>query len=303
MALTSKKLVDTHRVGGGWCRRPGKRGKVKNPEVLKLRRDKVQTEEFTDTETGETYTDLRDSTPAPRRGVRPQGWNRKDFGENLNPLWRYLQKQTGRNWDKVYSEICGIMDRRSTVGGHIFEHLFDFVVVANEVRIINGVPNRVRPYLDGFEPITYKGNVGEWGCFYVDPRDNKLKHGVKPKPPEWEVRAKNRTKLVTDNTRDLGGNRWFCRDTKSGLWYRVVYKPQVWHHYTQEVTRWKREGRHSYATDPYGRMIPVKEVVHRKEALVAEAPHPDTLVLPKVDKDMVLASCRSASKKDLRNYV
>ena len=270
-----------------------------------MRRENLDLYEFEDEDTGETRVNFADKTDTPKtRNARPIGWDRKEFGENLNPLWRYLQKQVGRNWDKVYSEICGKMDRRSAVGGHIFEHLFDYVVVAKMVQVIDGVPNSANPYRDGgFEPITYKGNVGEWGCFYVDPRDNKLKSGVKPKPPEWEVRAKNRTKLFANNTRDLGGNRWICRDPKSGFWYRVEYKPQVWHHYTQEVTRWKREGRHSYATDPYGRLIPIKEVVHRKESLVAEASHPSTLVLPKVDKDMVLASCRSASKKDLRDYV
>ena len=262
MALTAKKLVDCHKEGGGHSRRPGKRGRCKNPDVLRMRRENLALEQVV-TEEGEVYLDLADTAPSPRRGVRPQGWDRKSFGENLNPLWRYLQKSVGRNWDTVYSELCSKMDRRGTVSGHIFEHMFDYVVTADRVTLVEGKPH-VMGY-DGPEPVTYRGNVRERQCFWVGPRDGKLKVGLKPLPTRWEVERKNRAKLFAGNTRDLGDNLWLCRDPESGLWYRVVYKPQIWHHYTQEVTRWKREGKHSYATDPDGRLIPIKEVIHRRD--------------------------------------
>lgn len=300
MALTAKKLVDCHKEGGGFSRRPGKRGRCKNPDVLRMRRENLALEQVV-TEDGEVYLDLADTAPAPRRGVRPhQGWLRKSFGENLNPLWRYLQKSVGRNWDTVYSELCSKMDRRGTVSGHIFEHMFDYVVTADRVTLVEGKPH-VMGY-DGPEPITYRGSVGERQCFWVGPRDGKLKVGLKPLPTRWEVERKNRAKLFTGNTRDLGDNLWLCRDPESGLWYRVTYKPQVWHHYTQEVFSYKRLANGMTARDPRGFMIRVSERVPRKEALVKGAPCPQTLVLPDLGKDMVLAECRSASKKDLKTY-
>jgi hypothetical protein len=43
-------------------------------------------------------------------GVRRDAIRRggeKHLNENLQPLWRYLERQVGRPWNKVYSEICG----------------------------------------------------------------------------------------------------------------------------------------------------------------------------------------------------
>ena len=294
MALTSKKLVDTHRIGGGYARRSGKRGRCKNLEVLRMRRDKIELEEVVD-EDGVMYLDLSDRYDSPRvKSTRPKIWYRKDFGENLNPLWRFLQKSVGRNWDSVYSDLCSRMDQRGAVTGHLFQHLFDFVTTSENITLIEGKPHRKG--WNGLSPVTYRGKVGEFWNFWVDPRDGKLKVGSKPSPHKWEQENKNRTERLTNNTRDLGNREWLCRDSESGLWYRIRYEPQSWHYYTKECTRWKRgpkgwdHTRETYLKDC-------------KEALIEEASHPGTLVLPKVDKDMVLTSCKSASKKDLRDYV
>lgn len=47
----------------------------------------------------------------------------KEFSDNDNPLRRYLQKQVGRPWDAVYSEICAVADRRSLSGYHLLQHV------------------------------------------------------------------------------------------------------------------------------------------------------------------------------------
>src|SRR5580700_1309139 len=64
----------------------------------------------------------------------------KDLNENLAPLRRYLEKQAGRPWDKVYSEICKTIDTRSAIGLHVLQHINDFV--ATNVFIENGVVYR-----------------------------------------------------------------------------------------------------------------------------------------------------------------
>ncbi len=50
--------------------------------------------------------------------------NHKNFNDLIGPLRRFLRANIDRPWDKVYSDICRSIDRRSTVGNHLFQHLF-----------------------------------------------------------------------------------------------------------------------------------------------------------------------------------
>ena len=182
------KLVETYRTGSGKFRRSGagkKKGKCMNPDVARMRRERVDLEEYID-EDGEKCVDLVEravlvQTPK----ARPVSWNRKEFGENLNPLWRYLQKQVGRPWDAVYSEVCENMDRRSAVGAHIFQHLYDFAIPAREVVFVDDKPHRLT-WSGTPEPIAYSGKVGQFGNFWVDPRDGILKKGTKAQERPWD---------------------------------------------------------------------------------------------------------------------
>ena len=60
---------------------------------------------------------------APIARGRQYGWNAKEFSDLLGPLRRYLRKQVGRPWNKVWSEITGTLDSRSLTGQHIFDHI------------------------------------------------------------------------------------------------------------------------------------------------------------------------------------
>jgi hypothetical protein len=51
------------------------------------------------------------------------GWNAKEFSDVLGPLRKYLRKQVGRPWDKVYSELSQTLDKRSLTGLHIWDHI------------------------------------------------------------------------------------------------------------------------------------------------------------------------------------
>lgn len=66
-----------------------------------------------------------------RQGMRlpynPRFYQRKDFGENLSPLYRWLNKQVGRPWNKVFQELNQNFDRRKVINNHIFEHVEGFV--------------------------------------------------------------------------------------------------------------------------------------------------------------------------------
>lgn len=56
----------------------------------------------------------------------------KMLNENLAPLRRYLEKQAGRPWNHVYSEIAANLRPSSTVQQHVRDHLKDFVALNPE---------------------------------------------------------------------------------------------------------------------------------------------------------------------------
>jgi len=63
------------------------------------------------------------------RRARAERGERKQLNENLAPLRRYLEKQVGRPWDKVYSEIAAHLRVDSAVQQHVRDHLRDFVAI------------------------------------------------------------------------------------------------------------------------------------------------------------------------------
>jgi hypothetical protein len=90
----SKVLVTTPRIGSS----------NKNFEVKKDRRS------FKNKKNHEDLPSYSSMKP------RSSSWeDRKSLNEYLNPLIRYLNKNVGRPWDKVYSDICKNMDKRTPV--------------------------------------------------------------------------------------------------------------------------------------------------------------------------------------------
>jgi hypothetical protein len=63
------------------------------------------------------------ATRAPIARRHEYGWEAKEFSDLLGPLRRYLRKQVGRPWEKVWSEITSTLDSRSLTGSHIFDHI------------------------------------------------------------------------------------------------------------------------------------------------------------------------------------
>lgn len=68
-----------------------------------------------------------------------RNWGGKVLNENLAPLRRYLERQVGRPWNKVYAEISAHLRPISAVQQHVRDHLHDFVAVtprrlANQLR-------------------------------------------------------------------------------------------------------------------------------------------------------------------------
>jgi hypothetical protein len=62
-----------------------------------------------------------------REGMKIRGRAGKSLNEHLAPLRRYLGKQVGRPWDKIFADVCRFLDRNSAVQDHVRDHLDDYV--------------------------------------------------------------------------------------------------------------------------------------------------------------------------------
>ena len=59
---------------------------------------------------------------------------RKEFNDKLGPMYRWLERQLGRPWDEVHSEVTKTFDTRTTAGRHIVnDHLLSSVEVTEPV--------------------------------------------------------------------------------------------------------------------------------------------------------------------------
>jgi len=77
--------------------------------------------------------------PPGREGIKACWQGRtKELNEHLGPLRRYLDKQVGRPWDKVFSEICAHINRNSAVQDHVRDHVAEYVTT--HVILVDGVP-------------------------------------------------------------------------------------------------------------------------------------------------------------------
>ena len=141
----------------------------------------------------------------------------KSFDDHLAPLKRYLQKQVGRPWNDVFSEICEHSDTGSVVKMHVREHVAGFVV------------QHVRRGRDGalYCTLQYSGEaklVDSWQEFYVDPDDGLLK-SVRElckqlgTIPIRERLKKNRKRQKPSYVRQVSRLAWHMKF--EGIWYLV----------------------------------------------------------------------------------
>lgn len=143
------------------------------------------------------------------------GWGAKEFTDVLNPLRRYLRKQVGRPWDKIYSEMNRSLDKRTTAGQHIWDHVLMEVETHTHLgpdgKTVYPAP-RWR-WLD-------EQNRTPVGGLYVHPRTRLLCSA----PGYYEVARKRRarekaaqpvTAIKIDDTRRL--------EVIEGIWYACEY--------------------------------------------------------------------------------
>ena len=110
-----------------------------------------------------------------------RGRGTKGLNENLAPLARWLRRQVGRPWDKVYSELSAGVSVRSAVQHHVRQHLPDLVVLHPEE--IDGVLHQLGTWRAP-QPL------GRWKeQLYVCPRTRLLR--LQPKLPKAKPPAQS----------------------------------------------------------------------------------------------------------------
>ena len=207
-----KLLVTTPRIGSS----------LKNKEVKEARRTAREGD----------YDNLpRNSSMKPKF----RKWDeRKQLNEYLKPLVRYLAKNCGRPWNKVYSEICENMDRRGIVQDHIFQHLFQFVE-------LHPIFKDGRPHSTGYGGLSRLYKSG-W-TFYVD-KTGALREPKEKRPP-WKTDKENPNLIKTDN------DSIFLLKREDGTWFKVSLEDwpdiDLSQHYTSNGPKWAIEslGPHS----------------------------------------------------------
>jgi hypothetical protein len=138
------------------------------------------------------------------------------LNENLAPLRRYLERQVGRPWNKVYSEIAAGLRVTNTVQQHVRDHVSDFV----ELRPRRGIRTRYSVFYE------LEGRVALWHQpLYVDPRDGILKRT--DRLPEEKARrrreaARNRRKPPVERIAIATDRELRLID---GVWYELLLAP------------------------------------------------------------------------------
>jgi hypothetical protein len=180
-----KVLVTTPRYGST----------MKNQQVGNLRREKI-----TQDHEGPTHASMR---PNAARYT-----DRKQLNENLSPLLRYLRKNCGKPWDKIYSEIRRKNPLGNAVTEHIYQHLFDFVELNPVIK--DNIPyestGRYRIYRDS------------WPGFYV----NKAGILIQPKKNRPQYKAPKNPRVIK-----IDDDSYLVQRKTDSVWFMICYSKPV----------------------------------------------------------------------------
>lgn len=75
-----------------------------------------------------TYDHIDDVPPGGKVSIRrPYRSNSFNFSDHISPLRRFIEKQIGRKWDDVFSEISKQFPSGGVLNDHIRGHVWDFI--------------------------------------------------------------------------------------------------------------------------------------------------------------------------------
>jgi hypothetical protein len=156
--------------------------------------------------------DLERLADLPRaEGMRRPHVDRKASSDLLGPLRKFVTRQVGRPWNKVYSEIRERIASNSTVQLHVLGHLGEFIVTDT----VLGPDGRVRR--TGRDFPSHRVYLDECpGQVYVHPAT-----GIIRRTPEARVPWKRRADAPEPEFKAVGRERELWR--RDGVWYWAVF--------------------------------------------------------------------------------
>lgn len=136
-------------------------------------------------------------------GMKKLWADRKELSDNLNPLYKFLEKSVGKPWDSVYSDISKNLDRSTVSGFHVWSHVKSYV----EEHVIR---------MEGKTPIGLN-EIEIHNSFYVHPVTRLL------------CKARNR-RYHYRTVDHLASVRKFLSDTEmlykhNNIWYKATIEP------------------------------------------------------------------------------
>lgn len=202
---------------------------------------------------------------------RPYGYERKQFNDYLNPLYRWMDKQVGRPWDKVQSDLHQMLDSRKTTDQHVWDHVKTHV----EERVIkeNGKYMSLNVYSGEYLPL-WSGELFVWKGIL---RKNKTVAKKRYKGPKKEVQPVYMYEPdgIVQQYEKLGA-----------MWHIVTYQWQV-----------KNPGEYSkyLVAKEYGRDVVVREKSHLHGQIIGYVEGKPTVAL------LVHTGKRTLSKEEVVN--
>jgi hypothetical protein len=142
-----------------------------------------------------------------RSSSRYRNFHHKEFTDALAALRGNIRANVGRPWDKVYSEFCRYLDRRSVAGYHIWTHLMREVETKTFLTA-SGKVCYLSPY----------SGTQEVSGFYVHPRTGLLCH---KDDRRWTSDWRYRKLKIEDVRIPVPGTRGWDYRQIDGLWFRA----------------------------------------------------------------------------------
>jgi len=155
----------------------------------------------------------------PRESIRSWAnlnWSRKEFGENLSPLRRFILSSIGRPWNDIHSEMSRHIRLDSTVQRHIWEHVQWYIeehTLLDENGEVRYYPNR------GWDDLGPPPKIEEsFALVYVCPETGVLK-----KVPR--ARYRYRSSFVPYKKVRVEIDKWTQAHNLKGNWYLLYLDP------------------------------------------------------------------------------
>lgn len=148
----------------------------------------------------------------------------KEFTDKLSPMYRWLEKQVGRSWADVRSEVFDKFDIRTTAGRHIiFDHLLGQVVDTK-----SGFDRRGNMANPDIEVVHNRSKYyrGSYADYYVD------ENGILCEHPDSYRKNKNKYKYERVSEQDLVNIAYWLKGNiigeKGGKLYWFVPTDGIW---------------------------------------------------------------------------